>query len=80
MYMNKFFNYEDLVWIDFNLSNFQGFAIAIFAYTCHTNLFAVKLELNRPVARRLNKIFSRAVFWEMLMYVTISIGGYLSLL
>ena len=80
MYMEKLFNYEDLVLVDFNLSTFTGFAIAIFAYTCHTNLFAVKLELNRPIKRRLNKIFSRAVLYEMVMYLLISVGGYLSLL
>ena len=80
MYMNKFFTNDDLVLIDLNLSTFTGFAIAIFAYTCHTNLFAVRLELNRPIKRRLNKIFHRAVFYEMCMYLTISVGGYLSLL
>merc|ERR1712070_350859 len=77
--MNKFFDYDDLVLVDFNLTTFQGFAIAIFAYTCHTNLFAVRLELNDPIKRRLNKIFFRAVHWEMWMYLGISVGGYLSL-
>ena len=79
MYMDKFFNYDELVWFDWNLTNFTGFAISVFAYTCHSNLFAVKLELNNPISRRLNTICLRAVFFEMIMYLTISVGGYLSL-
>jgi len=78
--MTKFFEIDNLVWYDFNLHIFSGFAISVFAYTCHSNLFAVRLELNNPIARRLNKICFRAVAFECLLYVTISVGGYLSLL
>ena len=79
-YMEKFFNWDDLVLVKWDYNIFSGFAISVFAYTCHSNLFAVKIELNNPVKRRLNKICLRAVVYECIMYCTISVGGYLSLL
>ena len=51
------FDIEKVKWIDFNFSSFGGFTTALFAYACHTNIFAVSLELKRPVMRRMNKIF-----------------------
>jgi amino acid permease len=63
-----------------DINSFSGFAIALFAYTCHTNIFTVRLELRRPIVRRLNKIFFRAVTWELFIYTAVAIAGYLSLL
>jgi amino acid permease len=79
-YMNQDFYYEDIVWYRFDLNTASGFAIALFAYASHTNIFAIKLELKDPVVRRLDKIFFRAVFSEMLIYLCVAIAGYLSFL
>ena len=78
--MEQNFNIEELKWIDFNWNIFEGFTVALFAYTCHTNIFAVGLELKRPVMRRMNKIFFRAVGYEFIIYTTIAVTGYLSFL
>ena len=58
----------------------SGFTVALFAYACHTNIFAVRLELERPVIRRMNKIFFRAVHWELVIYLAVACAGYFSFL
>jgi len=78
--MENNFSMDKLVWYDFNWSTFSGFTIALFAYACHTNIFAIKLELKKPVVRRMNKIFFRAVTWEAVIYTLVALAGYLSFL
>ena len=79
-YMNQDFAYDDIIWYRFDLNTASGFAIALFAYACHTNIFAIKLELKNAVVRRMDKIFFRAVFSEMAIYITVAVAGYLSFL
>ncbi len=38
----------------------------------------VKVELTRPIERRLRKIFFRAIFWEMCLYMVTAFAGYFS--
>ena len=78
--MQQNFNYDDILWYRFDLNTASGFAIALFAYASHTNIFAIKLELKNAVVRRLDKIFFRAVFSEMVIYGGVAVAGYLSFL
>lgn len=78
--MAKDFSIEKINWFKVDWNFFEGFTVALFAYTCHTNIFAVRLELARPVVRRMNKIFFRAVFYEMIIYTAVAVAGYLSFL
>jgi len=38
----------------------------------------VKVELKKPIMRRIKKIFFRAIFWEMLLYSLVAFTGYFS--
>jgi len=60
------------------MSIFQSFGVTVFSYSAHTNIFMVKVELTKPIERRINKIFFRAVVWEMLLYICTSFAGYFS--
>jgi amino acid permease len=40
----------------------------------------VKVELKKPIMRRIKKIFFRAIFWEMLLYSLTAFTGYFSFL
>jgi amino acid permease len=40
----------------------------------------VKVELTKPIERRIKKIFFRAIFWEMCLYIVTAFAGYLSFL
>jgi len=44
----------------------------------HINIFMVKAELTKPIERRLRKIFFRAIFWEMSLYMISAFAGYFS--
>ena len=78
--MEQNFHLDKITWYKFDLSFFQGYAITVFAYTAHTNIFMIKSELQKPIERRIKKIFRRAVFFETALYLMTSIAGYLSLL
>jgi len=58
----------------------SSFAITTFAYTCHTNIFPIRVELVRPLELRMRKIFNRAVGLEWIMYMCMGIFGYLSMM
>ena len=40
----------------------------------------IKSELQKPIARRIKKIFRRAIVFETALYMMTSVAGYLSLL
>jgi len=63
-----------------NLSLVSSFAMTTFAYTCHTNIFPIRVELSRPLEMRMRTIFNRAVGLELLMYLSMGIVGYLSMM
>jgi len=39
------FSFEKVTWYNFTLDFFSGYAIAIFAFTAHTNIFMIQSEL-----------------------------------
>jgi len=63
-------------YVDFSLATFQGFAIAIFAYTCHTSIFQARTELKNPTLKRITKIFIRTTYYELIIYLTIGVFGF----
>ena len=38
----------------------------------------VKVELTKPIERRIRKIFFRGIFWEYLLYLAVALSGYFS--
>ena len=67
--MTHYFNIEDINWYTLDIGQIvQTYAVTIFAYVSHLNIFMIKVELKRPIERRIKKIFKIAIFNEFLMY------------
>jgi amino acid permease len=52
--------------------------ITFFAYTCHAGLFPIFSELKRPNVKRMQKVLSRSISINMVIYFTVAVVGYLS--
>jgi len=50
------YNAEKWTYSKLSLTNFQGIAISIFAYNCHTGIFMLKDELSKPTLDGMNKV------------------------
>ena len=68
--MNEYFNWDEhpfswdnVVWFKLDLHALQGYAIAVFAYTCVTNIFIVKLSLTNAIERRMKKVNFNYIFF-----------------
>jgi len=79
-YISEFWNYEKFEYFVWDWKLFTGFSTAVFSYTCTTVVLPIKNELINPVENRIMKIFNRSVLFEMLIYLSIGVTGYLSLL
>jgi amino acid permease len=72
-------------WADFSvpfdldtLYIFTGIATVIYSYTCHTAVFPVYKTLKTNVSQRINRVFSRSVILNTIVYLFIGISGYLT--
>ncbi|CAK0892203.1 unnamed protein product [Prorocentrum cordatum] len=54
------------------------FSMCIFAYNCHINVVPVSQELTRPGEKRIDKITMRVVVVQLVLYIMLSWGGYVS--
>jgi amino acid permease len=54
------------------------FSMCIFAYNCHINVVPVAQELNNPGKRRIEKVTMRVVVVQLVLYMLLSWGGYIS--
>ena len=55
-YMEHYFNIEEVTWVRFTINAFQGYALSVFAYACHTNVFIIHTELKNAIDRRMKKV------------------------
>eukprot|EP01066_Platyproteum_vivax_P004887 Platyproteum_vivax@DN1625_c0_g1_i1.p1 len=62
----------------FSVLNCVG--VAIFAFAFHQNVFPVFAELDCPIKRRTNKVIVRVAGIATVLYVAVSLTGYLSFL
>ncbi len=54
--MDYYFNIEDVIWGRFTINAFQGYALSVFAFSCHTNIFIIHRERRNAVQRRMKKV------------------------
>ena len=62
----------------FDLNLLKCFAIVISSFICHTNVVAVAGELVEPSDRRSTKVALRAALVQLILYLIISVCGYVS--
>ncbi|CAD8083818.1 unnamed protein product [Paramecium primaurelia] len=76
---SNLFDDSKIVYFDFNIELTSTFASTFFGFICHQLIFPIRSELNRSSFRRMSKIFNRAIFSELIIYLTLMIFGYLTL-
>lgn len=54
------------------------FPIAIFSFTCHSNVLDVYQELQRKSRRRMGKVLSRVMIIALVLYVLVGVFGYIT--
>lgn len=79
-YISEFWSFEKIDYFVWDWKIFTGFSTAVFSYTCTTVVLPIKNELINPVEYRIMKIFNRSVLLEFIIYLSIGLMGYLSLL
>lgn len=52
--------------------------VFLFGFCCHNGIFQVFMEMDRPNLRRSIKVGNRAISLEVVLYLSISIAGYIS--
>jgi len=70
---------QDLVLAEVNMSAFSTFALAIFSFACHVLIFPVQNEVGNANPRRMEKIIRRAVIVEFIVYMSMGVCGYISI-
>jgi amino acid permease len=80
-YLTKFLKNPDYN-IDYFPSNPLGyldsFATLMFGFASHNGIFQVFTELRRPTVIRYHKVLRRSFIIEVILYIAIAFGGYLS--
>jgi len=56
----------------------RAFSISVFAYCCHLNVVPAAKELNNPQDRRIEKICLRVAYFQLIIYLLISVAGFLT--
>lgn len=75
---------DEVNWFDIrkgfgkDLKFFTSTATVFFAYTCHVGAFPVYKTLKNNVTRRINKVFRRSISLDAIIYLAVSICGYLT--
>jgi len=69
---------EKVVGIVPDFRSVETFTLLLFAYNCHMNVVPVAAEMTNPTDRRIIKVNLRVVIVELVSYLLISIGGYLT--
>ena len=63
----------------FDITGFLStFPIAIFSFTCHSNVLDVYQELQRKSRRRMSKVLSRVMIIALILYVLVGVFGYIT--
>jgi amino acid permease len=79
-YFKENFKSEDLVIVNWNPNLLSTFAVVAFAFTGQYALLPVRAELSKPAEYRMKKIIRRSVMGVGIIYLTLGVVGYLSLL
>ena len=70
-------NYQNATY--FEITGFLStFPIAIFSFTCHSNVLDVYHELQRKSRRRMSKVLSRVMIIALVLYVLVGVFGYIT--
>lgn len=72
--------FGEVQWFVMDLGFFHSFSILLFAFNCHLNVIPVASELTDQRDVRINKICARVAVVEVIFYLLIALGGYLSFL
>lgn len=71
---------QEILYYKFDWQTIVGWSICTYSFTCHANVFPVRSELQRAMDERMRKIANRVVGSLAVLYLSIAIAGYLSLL
>ena len=70
-------NYDSATY--FKITGFLNtFPIAIFSFTCHSNVLDVYQELQRKSRRRMSKVLSRVMIIALILYILVGVFGYIT--
>ena len=73
-------DYQVDYWITAPTMNwFSGFATIIMSFSCQPNFFYIRSEMIDPSKQRVKKVIKTALVIETVLYLLISVAGYLSL-
>ena len=61
-----------------NMELFQSITTIIYAFECHSGLFAVLSNLQKPSRNRVQKVFKNAILIDVISCMIIALSGYLS--
>ena len=61
-----------------NMELFQSITTIIYAFECHSGLFPVLSNLQRPSRNRVQKVFKNAILIDVISCMIIALSGYLS--
>ncbi len=63
-----------------SLKYLVSISVFLFGFSSHNGIFQVYVEVKKPSAERYSKLLKRSFFLEVVLYLLISLGGYLSFL
>lgn len=61
-----------------NFAFFGGIATVFYVYSCHAGAFPVYKTLRNNTTRRIKKVFRRSIILDIIIYVCVSIGSFLT--
>jgi amino acid permease len=70
--------YNILNGFDSNMNFLKSLSTLFYAFSCHVGAFPVIEGLKNPTKKRVNKVFKRAIFLDVICYLIIGFTGYLS--
>jgi amino acid permease len=63
---------------DKQLYFFRGTATIFFAFSCQVGAFPVYKNLKNNISRRINKVFTRSIMFDLALYIVVGICGFLT--
>jgi len=64
----------------FSLKYLVSISVLLFGFSSHNGIFQIYIELKKPSAERYAKVLNRSFILEVILYLFMCIGGYLSFL
>ena len=70
--------YNILKGFDKDMNFLKSLSTLFYAFSCHVGAFPVIESLKNPTKKRINKVFKRAIFLDIICYLIIGLSGYLT--